>query len=188
MIAFIQFLKVRFRIILADGWITAVGSLFFLIILSFPNDKTYAQAATFSGWGEPLNLSMTAASSGSATIVADHSGVVHVFWNEDLGGSPHPVDAAPSEGNAIIHRQLHSGRWTEPVDIVFAGDDGRISGHPSVIVDNENYLNMLWVENFGMLYSRAPAWNAATANAWSTPEETIPFLPEGRRTIKKISA
>ncbi len=126
-----------------------------------------AQSDTIE-WSKPLNLSNTPQGSGTPAIVADSYGYVHVFWSEDMGGpAMRPQDPLP-EGNAIYYRRWDGVSWTTAVDILSSPDDS-IANYVSVAVDADNRLHAVWTGQTNLYYSYAPAEQAYSARAWTTP-------------------
>ena len=119
-------------------------------------------------WSEPTNLSRSAPSSAYPTIVADQHGWVHVFWSEDVNGMPLRSGDLPSVGNAIAYSRWDGARWTQPVDVVSVPGEA-LAGFPEVAIDAENNLHLVWIGQRTVYHSKAPATEAASTHAWSTP-------------------
>jgi hypothetical protein len=121
-------------------------------------------------WSQPINLSNTAESSGRPAIVADLSGLVHVFWSEEVGGDS--ILDIPAQlihnGNTIFYTRWDGMSWTEPVDILFVPGD-QIAEYVAVAVDKEDYLHIVWTGQSDFYYSTAAGWQAFSARAWSEP-------------------
>ena len=147
----------------------AVGFVVGLGVLPFASAEPVGLTLQTLTWSEPRNLSNSEASSADPTIVADPYGNIHVFWSEDLGGDPHPFDRAPRAGNAILYRRLDAqGNWTEPIDIVYVGPNGRAE-NPSAVVDSTGVIHLVWIEHGALAYSFAHAVEASDPKSWSVP-------------------
>ncbi len=121
-------------------------------------------------WSEQANLSNTPESSGRPAIVADRLGNVHVFWSEDVGG-PSIINipgAMNGTGNTIYYRRWNGKYWTPPVDILYVPNDG-VADYLAATVDDNNWLHVVWTGQSDFYYSKAPAWQADSAQSWSTP-------------------
>jgi len=119
-------------------------------------------------WGAPLNISYTSTESLAPTLVADSTGTLHVIWAEDsqLNGR---------SGNSLIYTSLSQGLWSNPIDIVYT--IGEISGSPSMDVDEQDILHLVWLGGYNdrLVYSQVAAVNAGSAKNWSSPTIISPI-------------
>ncbi len=91
-------------------------------------------------------------------ILADTSGVVHVFWgSRGLNG----------ERGAIFYRRLTDGVWSETVDII-APPSGDAALYPSAVIDAQGTIHLVWVSD-KLYYSQAHISQALQPRGWSTP-------------------
>lgn len=127
-----------------------------------------AQSGTVD-WNPPFTLSSTPQNSEYPAIVADRFGYVHVFWSEDVDGAPFEDDKDhPQAGNSILYTRWDGVSWSRPVDILYIPDESR-AGNVAVHVDADDELHAVWEGLSNFYYSHAPAWQANSAQAWSTP-------------------
>lgn len=93
-------------------------------------------------------------------MVSDQYGNVHVFWSE----------TGPDGYLGIQYSRFDGETWSLPNDIIASSNDGMIV-FLSPFVDKEGILHLIWTEsNVGPIqYSKAPAHNAGSAQAWSKP-------------------
>lgn len=119
-------------------------------------------------WSSPINLSNTPQNSEYPAIVADRLGYVHVFWSEDVDGEPLKDKDKPVPGNSIIYTRWDGVSWTVPKDVLFVPDES-IAKFFAVDIDANNRLHAVWTGQSDFYYSNAPAWQAASAHAWSQP-------------------
>jgi hypothetical protein len=109
-----------------------------------------------STWSEPLMLNDQDAA--TPFILADTSGVVHVFWgSRGLNG----------ERGAIFYRRLTDGIWSETVDII-APPGGDSALYPSAVIDAQGTIHLVWVSD-KLYYSQAHVSQALHPRGWSTP-------------------
>jgi len=66
----------------------------------------------------PLNLSNSPDfNSSDPLLVADQTGVAHLFWTERLTGPP---NAQPDAPDTLMYSRWEDGRWSQPLDIFFS--------------------------------------------------------------------
>jgi hypothetical protein len=119
-------------------------------------------------WSKPVDLSNTPQGSGYPAIISDSYGYVHVIWSEDMSGKPmRPQDPLPS-GTSLFYSRWDGELWTEPNDILSVPDDA-IADFPSVTIDSNNWLHVVWSGQRKIYHSSAPSWQAYSAQAWSKP-------------------
>ncbi len=134
----------------------------------FAQQGSVALDAPVITWSTPINLSRSPQSSDHPAVVADGYGHVHVFWAEDVGGSPLAPDDLPTPGNAITHCEWDGHRWSSAVDVLTVPFD-TVASFPAVDLDRENRLHLVWLGQQAVYYSSAPAEAASSAHAWSDP-------------------
>ncbi|OGO27523.1 MAG: hypothetical protein A2Z16_17470 [Chloroflexi bacterium RBG_16_54_18] len=119
-------------------------------------------------WDAPVNISFTSTESLAPTLAADSTGTLHVIWAEDsqLNGR---------SGNSLIYSSLSQGLWSNPIDIVYTS--GEISSSPSMDVDEQDILHLVWLGGFSdrLVYSQVVAVNAGSAKNWSSPTIISPI-------------
>lgn len=85
-----------------------------------------------------------------------------------MGGQPMRLrDPLPS-GNSLFYSRWDGESWTEPTDVISVPDD-TIVDFPSVTIDSNNWLHVVWSGLKNIYYSNAPSWQAYSAQAWSKP-------------------
>jgi len=125
-----------------------------------------AQSAA-PAWSQPENVFETEGRASEAEVVADASGVVHVFW---AYGAPGNEEAGEAE--AIYYARLENGRWSAPVDVLLS-PGGRVARMHSVVVDPSGFLHVVWSGGNALFYSRAFAPEAGSALSWSEPAALV---------------
>jgi hypothetical protein len=127
-----------------------------------------AQSGTVA-WSEPVNLSNSLESSDHPAIITDPYGNVHVFWSEEAGGKPVDPGQQSRNGNSIFYTRWDGASWTTPRDVLFVpGED--VAEYVAVTLDDNNRLHVVWTGQTAIYYSSAPAWEADSPWAWSTPQ------------------
>jgi hypothetical protein len=130
-----------------------------VFLVGIPIQISFAQTTT-SRWSTPERLSGENGQASQGHMVSDQFGYVHVFWSE-----------TGSDGYLGIQYSRFDGEtWSLPNDIISSSRDGMIV-FLSPYVDDEGILHLIWAQsNTGpILYSKAPAHNAGSAQAWSKP-------------------
>lgn len=144
-------ISIRLKVILAF--------CLFVFLAGFSIQLSLAQSST-TRWSTPERLSSENDQASQGFMVSDQYGYVHVFWSESgLDGSL-----------GIQYSRFNGDTWSLPNDIITTSEDGMIV-FLSPFVDNEGTLHLIWTEsNVGPIqYSKAPAHNAGSAQAWSRP-------------------
>jgi hypothetical protein len=126
-----------------------------------------AQSDTVT-WLRPSNLSNTPQNSEYPAIVADRLGYVHVFWSEDVDGTPFQPDKPPQSGNTILYKRWDGVSWTSPVDVLHIPGEG-VALFVAADVDADSRLHVVWTGQWNIYYSSAPSWRANSAHAWNKP-------------------
>lgn len=159
--------------VLLAGICLAIGQLFAGASISHAQDTTAAVRA----WSEPLNISQSFGDSADPTIVADNTGVVHLFWSEQSGEE---VDRRGQRihGNTLMYSRWENGEWLSPIDVLVSPDDGEI-WQPVAAVDKFGILHLVWASapSGRLYYSHAPAVDAVTARGWSAATQLHIGLP-----------
>lgn len=140
--------------------------LFALLAVSFPHS---ASAQGSVSWSEPTNLSVSATSSMHPVIVSDAYGFVHVFWSEDMNGREITESESGDPPNTIMYRRWDGQVWGEAIDIIAVPGD-TLADFVAVTLDNKNQLHLVWTGLTQLYYSTAPASDAHSVRAWSTPQ------------------
>lgn len=120
-------------------------------------------------WGKPFNISESLTSSNHPAISVDTYGVVHVFWTEDMNGREIKPNELPDPPNTVLYRRWDGENWTEPLDILAVVDDP-LADFVAATVDQWNQIHLVWTGLTKLYYSTAPAAEAYSINAWSTPQ------------------
>lgn len=135
--------------------------IFFLVMLfAFSVQTTGAQTGDYR-WTAPERLSSENGMASQPYMVSDQYGYVHVFWSE----------SGFADGKPIIRYSRFDGEtWSLPNDI-FVGAEDSVIVFISPFVDASGTMHLLWSENNTgpMMYSRAPAYNAISAQNWQRP-------------------
>lgn len=119
-------------------------------------------------WGSsPLNLSNTETSSIEPFVLADKTGIVHVFWSEEIGGQPGDLGFG---GNALMYAAWNGEHWSQPLDILLSPDNGP-AFQPHAVIDEQGVIHLIWLgdQPFRLYYSCAHASQAGSAHAWQAP-------------------
>jgi hypothetical protein len=122
--------------------------------LHYPCATLLAQGSA-PGWESPQPLNERCCARFPVPL-ADPWGQMHVFWGERDG--------------FISYARLDDQGWSAPLEII-ASPRGNSPFWPSAAVDKEGYLHVAWVDGAGgpLFYSRAWAFGADDAGAWSEP-------------------
>lgn len=120
-------------------------------------------AQTGGVWTSPANISESSGSSLWPWLVADASGVVHLFWAEDVEG--YFERSRPQAGNAIMYRRWRDGQWEEPRDVLVSPGDDYVSA-PVAAIDSHGVLHIVWSCNQGIYYSNVDSRVAENPRAW----------------------
>lgn len=148
----------------------------FLFLLLWTSQAVSPSHTTAQGtvtWGRPFNISESLTSSNHPAIVADTYGNVHVFWSEDVNGREVMSDELPDRTNTIMYRRWDGATWSEPLDILAVSGDP-LADFVAATVDDWNEIHLVWTGLTRLYYSTAPATDAYSVWAWSTPEVIAP--------------
>ncbi|MDH7556937.1 MAG: sialidase family protein, partial [Candidatus Methanosuratincola sp.] len=113
-----------------------------------------------AGWKGPINVSNSEGQSGFPSIVADKSGVVHLFWNEEILPNQH----------VIMYSHLENDLWSPPIDIFPFAEPAHVVSS----IDSKGYIHIIWTGIGGINYSRVYAPNADNAHNWKAPRVQVP--------------
>lgn len=98
-------------------------------------------------------------------LVADPTGLVHLFWAELLPGSA----GASNVPDTLMYSVWNGTSWSTPVDLFLSPPEffnRRVMGIRAVL-DDERVLHLLWQgPDYTLYYSQAPADEAGNARAW----------------------
>ncbi len=109
-------------------------------------------------------------------LIADKTGIVHLFWSEDVGGRASL--GGTTSGNTIIYSRWDGVNWSAPTDILLTPTEGinlsfgdPKAWQPEGIIDDQGKIHLVWLGQYPdkLYYSFAPAANAGSASSWSTP-------------------
>ncbi len=118
----------------------------------------------------PFNISNSPGfTSTDPFLLADPSGVVHLFWAEKVMGE---ADTPPMIPDAVMYAAWDGEAWSEPVDIFLSPGDmaNRRIGAPQAVLDEQGVIHLIWIgPDFTMYYSSANATQAGSAHAWRKP-------------------
>lgn len=121
-----------------------------------------------------INLSNTPVSSVDPFLLADRTGMAHLFWSEDVGGRV--VMGGTTAGNTIMYARWDGISWSQPNDILLSPASETALYDPSAwqpegIIDDYGIIHLIWLGNYPdkLYYSYAPADQALNAQAWATP-------------------
>lgn len=128
-------------------------------------------------WSEPFNVSHSPGDSSDPVMVADRTGLVHLFWSE-RSGEEVTGTGLRAHGNAIVYGRWMAGEWTEPNDVLVSPDGGEI-WQPVVAVDDVGILHLLWASEPGgrLYYSQARVAESLSAQGWTAPVTLFSGLP-----------
>jgi hypothetical protein len=109
-------------------------------------------------------------SSADPFLVADPTGIVHLFWAERVTGA---ANSTPNVPDAVMYSVWNGNTWSTPVDIFLSPQDHfnrRVTGLRA-IMDEQRTIHLLWQgpDNL-LLYSSAHADEAGSARLWQTPQ------------------
>ena len=109
-------------------------------------------------WSPARNISNTPTSSNRPAMAADAAGNVHVIWTEDMGGKS--VLGIPNQltvgANTLVYTRWDGAEWSDPIDIIALSDDN-VAEYPSLVIDSQQVLHLVWTGVASIYYSRAPA-------------------------------
>jgi hypothetical protein len=130
----------------------------FLISVIFTHTVLAAGSAQskVEEWSQPLRLFVGQGSISEPIVVADLSGMVHVFW----------AYSETQEVEQIFYARWDGTLWSEAVDIV-ASTQAR---GPSAAVDPEGWVHLIWHgPGNQLMYSRAHVAGASSVRGWTKP-------------------
>jgi hypothetical protein len=131
-----------------------------MVILAGFSIRLSSAQSTATRWSTPEQLSSENGQASQGFMVSDQYGYVHVFWSE-----------SGLDGNSGIQYSRFDGEtWSLPIDIIATSQDGMIV-FMSPFVDSDGTLHLIWTESSTgpIQYSKAPAYSAGSAQAWSRP-------------------
>ncbi len=155
-----------------ETWRKVLGTLLLIMLLatavrplSSPNI-----IAVDLGWSTPQYISYNQGNSEAPRIAVDSEGNLYVVWKDyTTGNSGILADTRPSNGN-----------WSalEPIPDTSAG-----SGNPSLAIDYEGSLHVVWTDNItgesGIFYANRPSggnWSAPQKITGSSDNSTAPDI------------
>jgi hypothetical protein len=154
-------------------WLGRIGLLGLCVIfLAIVSTTTRGHAQT--GWivvEPPYSLSNTETSSVHATLVGDRTGLVHVFWCEDVGGYEVTPQRRGGSGNTLMYAVWDGRKWSEPVDVYVSPQRQNLTS-PQADVDANGVLHVVWFEGADrLMYAQAHVLQAQFARHWAEPVE-----------------
>lgn len=164
-------MMVKFSICLSRGLL-----LLLLMLLLVPVQTTRANRAQPTAVEDItiMNLSSTPTSSVDPFLIADRTGVAHLFWSEDVGGRV--VMGGTAAGNTIMYARWDGVSWSQANDILLtpldpSAFDEPKAWQPEAIIDDDGTIHLIWLGQYPdkLFYSSAFAADAQQAQAWSTP-------------------
>ncbi len=118
----------------------------------------------------PLNISDSPGySSADPFLLADPSGVVHLFYAERVLGAP---NAIPNIADTLMYAVWDGQSWSEPVDIFISPPQypNRRIQAPMAVLDDQGTIHLIWIgPDNRFYYSSAYASEAGTARSWQRP-------------------
>jgi len=133
-----------------------------------------AQPVKFEGtlWSSPEIVSTLPHNSSDPAIVADQTGMVHLFWSQVVD-----VPDEDQKGNTIAYSRWDGVAWSDSIDILVSPDGGAI-WQPVAAVDATGVLHVIWASQYGTLYySQAHISAARSARGWLSPIELAVGMP-----------
>ena len=141
--------------------------LIILLALDGPIGRVHAQTDEIT-WSNPINISNTPdETSTDPFLLADPSGIVHLFWAEKKGIAP------TNQPDTIFYTQFDGQTWSTPVDIVFSplSDGNPIASIPHAVLDDSGRIHLIWLSQpnfpyYTLNYSSVNAVQAMNVQAW----------------------
>jgi len=130
------------------------------ILLAQQAGTTYGQG----NWSTPVPISPEGSFAWFPDVIADQYGKVHTVW------------AAGATGyDQVIYTYTEDGKKWQPPNDVFAmpwvGTNSAAT-RPALLIDENGYLNLSFVDLTTVYYSRSSLTKTLTANAW-VPKQTM---------------
>ena len=107
-------------------------------------------------WTTPVRIFESQQNPSEPVLVADQTGVLHLFW------SPFTTDG----DNSIYYARWDGEIWSNPVDII-AGEQIH---SPTVAIDPQGIIHMVYTDPTNVYYTQAEVAQAGSARAWSIPD------------------
>jgi hypothetical protein len=153
-----------------------IGFLLLILLLAFSQTAQANRAQPTAVTDITImNLSNTPTSSVDPFLIADRTGVAHLFWSEDVGGRV--VMGGTAAGNTIMYARWDGVSWSPPIDILLTpldplgGFEDPKAWQPEAIIDDFGTIHLIWLGQYPdkLYYSRALAVEADRALAWTEP-------------------
>jgi len=155
------------------------GLLVGLFWLWLPGSYSLAQNPLpgVGSWSDPVNISRSRGESTDPAIVADQTGLVHLFWSEEMGGKSGGTPDR-QHGDAIAYSRWDGKAWSEPIDVLVSPDGGSV-WQPVAVVDRFGVLHVIWASHPSgrLYYSHSSVENAGTAQGWASPLQMGSGMP-----------
>ncbi|NJN54534.1 MAG: exo-alpha-sialidase, partial [Anaerolineae bacterium] len=103
-------------------------------------------------------------------LLADPSGMVHLFWVERITGAP---DEPPNMPDALMYATWNGDTWSKPIDLFLSPREyvNKRVGAVRGIIDDSGTIHLLWIgPDNTLFYSFAHASQAEQATAWHPPQ------------------
>ena len=138
-----------------------LGVLVLLILTG--NNLFTLPVQSSSQWNTPINISLNVdAPSSNPRILADSSGVVHVFWEANVAH-----DRSQIGTDTIYYSRKLAQGWSEPVDILVSPTGGTIN-LGGVAIGPQGELVLLWSDQNSLFYSWSDPSTADSVKSWKT--------------------
>ncbi len=130
-----------------------------VLVLSLIGGSFTTSAAQSVSWNAPITVSPSGTSSWFPEIIADRAGTVHVAWASGVSGY-----------DAVIYTNTVNGEVWAPINDVAAS---QIIGfrsaatRPAMVIDEQGFLHLTFVDTTTLYYSKVPVWNAGIAHEWT---------------------
>lgn len=117
------------------------------------------------------NVSQTEGfSSADPYLVADPTGVIHLFWAERVTGEANSIPNVP---DAVMYSVWNGERWSPPTDLFLSPYDhfNRRTTGLRAVIDESRTIHLLWQGPDNLLfYSSVHADDARSARLWQEPQ------------------
>jgi hypothetical protein len=141
------------------------------LLLLVTNVAAQTQPGDVVNCGPMVNFSQSPGyASADPFILADRSGVVHLFWVERTTGAP---DEIPNMPDTLMYSAWNGETWSKPVDLFLSPSEyankrvGAIRG----VVDDRGYIHLTWIgPDNTFFYSHVHASQAGQSSNWTDPQ------------------
>lgn len=148
-----------------------IALLLLLLLMSAPETTVPAAAqGPATAWGAPLLVSRSDGAIHTPAIVADRTGLAHIFWT--VAGTS---DGRATDGSTVYYAQCCDQGGPRVVDI-FSTPAFQM---PRVALDANGALHLLMSFDGRLYYTFAPVAAAATSRGWERPTVLDDSTPNG---------